>query len=235
MKVKYFLSVLFIVSFSIFAQNKTKQNSVDDSGWLNHFDVKPENLSTTGVNTYFILKPGYQLILKGKEDNQEVTLTITVLNETNIVNGYNTRVVEEREEKGGQLIEVSKNYFAIDNKSKNVYYFGEAVDIYKNGKIEGHPGSWEAGKNTAKFGLAIPGNIKIGEKYYQEIAPNIAMDRAQILSDKVVYKTLAGNFISCLKTEETTPIEPKLREYKIYAPGVGLIKDDTLTLVKYGY
>jgi hypothetical protein len=47
--------------------------------------------------------------------------------------------------------------------------------------------------------------------------------------------TIAGNFSNVLKIEETTPIEPKEKEYKYYAPGVGLIKDETLLLTKYEY
>ena len=36
-----------------------------------------------------------------------------------------------------------------------------------------------------------------------------------------------------MKTKETTPLEPDNTEYKLYAPGVGLIKDSALELVKY--
>jgi len=45
--------------------------------------------------------------------------------------------------------------------------------------------------------------------------------------------TPAGVFTGVLKTEETTPLEPGEKEYKFYAPGVGLIQDNTLMLVKY--
>jgi hypothetical protein len=31
----------------------------------------------------------------------------------------------------------------------------------------------------------------------------------------------AGTFHNCLKSKETTPLEPDLLEYKFYAPGVG--------------
>jgi len=47
--------------------------------------------------------------------------------------------------------------------------------------------------------------------------------------------TPAGNFINCLKTEETNVLKPKEKEYKIYAPGIGLLKDEKLVLVKNGY
>jgi len=47
-------------------------------------------------------------------------------------------------------------------------------------------------------------------------------------------KTPAGEFKNCLKVEETTPLEPNTKEYKYYAPGVGLVREGDLKLVKYG-
>ena len=57
---------------------------------------------TTGQNTYFILEPGFQLVLEGGNE----VLAITVLDETIEIDGVHTRVVEEREWKNGELIEV---------------------------------------------------------------------------------------------------------------------------------
>jgi len=61
------------------------------------------------------------------------------------------------------------------------------------------------------------------------------MDRAEIISTSEILKTPAGEFINCLKTEETNALKPKEKEYKIYGQGVGLLKDEELLLVKYGY
>jgi hypothetical protein len=216
---------------------KTQETTISENKteWSKTFDVKPGDLSSRGANKYFILQPGYQLRFQGNEDDKRVVLIITVLNETKIIDGFETRVVEERESKGGKLVEVSRNYFAIDKKVNNLYYFGEEVDIYKNGKVISHDGAWESGKEEAKFGLMLPGKIEAGNKYYQEIAPNVAMDRAEIISDAETLETPAGSFKNCIKTEETTPLEPGVKEYKIYAPGIGLVKDGELLLTKYNY
>jgi hypothetical protein len=37
-----------------------------------------------------------------------------------------------------------------------------------------------------------------------------------------------------VKIEETTPLEPGVREAKFYARGIGLVQDGDLKLVKYG-
>ena len=81
----------------------------------------------------------------------------------------------------------------------------------------------------------MPGQIFLGAKYYKEIAPGVAMDRAEIISNTEKTETQAGVFSNCLKVEETTPLEPKAKEYKFHAPGIGLIRDENLLLVKYGF
>jgi hypothetical protein len=201
--------------------------------WRQTFTVDVKELSTQGESAYFVLKPGYRLTLEGRDAGKAATLVITVLNETRIVGGVETRVVEERETSGGDLIEVSRNYFAIHPPTGDVYYFGEDVDMYKNGKIVNHEGSWQHGRNGATFGLMIPGRPSIGMRFYQELAKGIAMDRAEIVTLTERLTTPAGVFENCLKTKETTPLEPRVTEYKIYAPGVGLIKDGGLQLVSH--
>jgi hypothetical protein len=47
-------------------------------------------------------------------------------------------------------------------------------------------------------------------------------------------KVPAGSFTNVLRVEETTPLERGEREYKLYAPGVGLLQDESLELVSYG-
>ena len=133
-----------------------------------------------------------------------------------------------------KLVEVSRNYFAISKRTGSVFYFGEEVDMYKDGKIASHEGAWASGVNGAKFGLMIPGQVLLGGRYYQEIAKDVALDRAEIVSMSEPFKSAAGEFKSCVKTEETTPLEPGVKEYKLYAPGVGLVQDGSLKLVKYG-
>ena len=144
----------------------------------NIFSVDKARLSSTGGGTYWILEPGSKLHLQAGKD----TLVVTVLEETKVVDGVTTRIVEERETEGGQLVEISRNYFAIDNATGDVYYFGEDVDMYKNGKVTGHEGAWLSGMSGARFGLMVPGAPKVGDRYYQEWAPKVAMDRAQVVA-----------------------------------------------------
>ena len=124
-----------------------------------------------------------------------------------MVDGVETRIVEEREEKDGQLTEVSRNYFAIDKTTKDVYYFGEDVDMYKDGKVVNHDGSWLAGVNDAKFGMMMPGKPKVGDKFYQELSPKVAMDRCEIVALDGEIETPLETFKYCLCMKETSELE----------------------------
>jgi hypothetical protein len=223
-----FLAVIIVISAAVFALSQT--GGPDDGTWKSEFPVEHSELASTGRNPYFILEPGYVLVLeKGAE-----RLTITVLNETRMVDNVEARVVEERETKGGRLVEISRNFFAISRRTNDVFYFGEDVDIYRSGKVVGHEGAWQSGVNGARFGMMMPGSPALRQKFYQEVAPGVAMDRAEVVSLSKTLMTPAGQFKQVLKVVETNPLERGVSEAKYYARDVGLLQDGSLKLVKHG-
>jgi hypothetical protein len=243
------LTVLLGVS-NVYATPDRKKNCAachtsrgSSKGFTDSFMLEEcHGFSSTGSNPYFVLEPNYQLVLEGKEKKRNAHLTITVLNETNtikvdiggVATDVETRVVEERETWDGVLAEVSRNYFAICDRTNSVFYFGEDVDIYDatGTIIVSHDGSWLAAPDGPKPGIAMSGVILLGGKYFQEVAPGVAMDRAEIISMKEVVETPGGTFENCLKTRETSSLEPG-KAPKFYAPGIGLIKDGNLELTEY--
>ena len=228
MRRKYF--AVLLATMMIICSMVTGQKNDKDRSWKMDFNAMPDELATTGRNRYFILEPGYELVLE--EGNEQLVVAVT--DQTKRIGDFDTRVVEERESRGGKLTEISRNFFAISKHTNDVYYFGEEVDIYKNGKVVAHEGAWLAGQNGARFGLMMPGEPTLNARYYQEIAPRVAMDRAEIVSLTDQRKTPAGNFTNVLKIAETNPLESHSLEYKYYAPDIGLLQDGQLKLVKYG-
>jgi hypothetical protein len=193
------------------------------------FQVDKKTLGVKGANPYFNLTPGYTWEYRrgNAVDN------VTVLPDTKIIDGVETRAVEHRETKNGKLNEVTRDYYAVDSVTNDVYYFGE-VDVIKNGKVVDHEGTWLAGVNGAKFGLMMPALPKVGQKFYQEQAPGVAMDRVEIVSVEERVVTQAGTFENCVHVRETSPLERLLRDSKWYASRVGQVKDGKMPLVKYG-
>src|SRR2546422_10854521 len=144
--------------------------------WTTAFMVEPDELASTGRNPYFILEPGYSLVLEGGN----ARLTITVLNEVKKIDGVETRVVEERENKGGQLVEVARNYFAISKRTNDVFYFGEDVDMYKDGRLVSHDGTWLSGVNGGELGPSMPGRGLLGARDPPGGGPQRPVERAPV-------------------------------------------------------
>ena len=221
----------------------------DDEGrdrkdqFTSEFRLEDCTFQTEGSNPYFILEPGYQLVFEGEEDGEILHLEITVLDETETIDlpelgPIETRVVEEVETVDGELVEISRNFFAICDPTNDVFYFGEEVDIYEPDGTITHEGAWRAGEpdedGLAEPGLIMPGTFLLGSRYYQELADGIALDRAEHVEMGLEVTTPAGEFSDCVRVLETTPLEPGKSE-KIYCPEVGLVIDDVVELLEYGF
>jgi hypothetical protein len=77
----------------------------------------------------------------------------------------------------------------------------------------------------------IPAKPTAGQRFYQEVAATVAMDRVEIVSTNDTVKTAAGTFEHCVHVRETTPLE-RGASHKYYAPGIGVIKDDDFELAE---
>lgn len=193
--------------------------------------------SISGANPFFSLEPGHRLVLEGEENREAIEAQITVLRDTEGIRApglgvVETRVVEEREWIDGGLAEVSRNFFALCEETSDVFYFGEEVDIYEGGVIVGHEGAWRAGVDGAMPGLMMPGSFLLGSRYFQEIAPAVALDRGENLGMGLTVEVPAGTFMNCVSVFETSALSSG-KGLKIYAPGVGLVVDESLQLVSW--
>jgi hypothetical protein len=206
---------------------KAGSRAGSSAGWRDSFPVDKGTLAPVGNNPYLPIQPGRVLTFRSGEDR----LTVTILKETKVVDQVTTGVLEEREERKGALVEISRNYFATDPSTGDVYYFGEDVDNYKDGKVINHESAWLAGEKGARFGLMIPGRPRVGQKFYQELAPKVAMDRVEVVSTDEKLTTPAGTFEHCMHLMETTPLEGDV-SHKWYAPGIGMVKDDEFELAQ---
>jgi hypothetical protein len=214
-----------------------------DTEYTEDFPVDHCRFRANGRNMYMSLEPGYQLYLEGDDDGEFVTLLITVLHDTERISfdhegeriRVKTRVVEEREYADGELVEVSRNFLALCQQTGDIYYVGEDVDDYEDGEIVGHEGAWRAGVDGALPGILMPGSFLLGSRYFQELAPGVALDRAEHVEMGVTTVVPAGEFEDSVVVFEDSALEPDADSEKIYGPGVGLLVDDALELVWFGF
>lgn len=180
-------------------------------------------------NEYFPIGVGSSWHFFGEEEGVELELLITVLDETENVGGVTTRVIEEREWEDGDLLEVSRNYYA-ETSEETVCYFGEAVDIYEDGEIVSHDGAWRADDPGNAPGIFMPGDPRPGMTYKMENAPGIAEDTGKIVGFRAV-RVPAGRFWT-IRVQETNPLDGGVG-YKYFAEGVGLVIDGPALLEEY--
>jgi hypothetical protein len=179
-------------------------------------------------NPWFPLPVGKVSVLEGLEAGAPLTVEVRVLDETEEIAGVTTRVVEERETEDGELVEVSRNFFAQASDG-TVCYFGEDVDIYEAGAVVAHDGAWRAGGQN-RPGIIMPPDPVPGMSYAQELAPGVAEDHADHIAEDDEITVTAGKFTDTIRTREWTPLEPNDTSLKSYAKGVGMIVDDVVVL-----
>jgi hypothetical protein len=171
------------------------------------------------TNPYFPMGVGQQWVLEGGGEHVE----ITVLDETKVVAGVTTRIIEEREWDGGDLKEVSRNFFAQASDG-TVCYFGEEVDPAE--------GVWRADDPGSAPGIIMPANPTPGQRFKMEIAPGSAEDEGEVVGISGTVIVPAGTFPGSIQILEIDPSDNE-REFKFFAPNVGILIDDDIELVSY--
>lgn len=95
--------------------------------------------------------------------------------------------------------------------------------------MKDHAGSWEAGIDGAKAGYHMLAEPQIENKYWQEYCFNEAEDETEVVERGLAVTVPFGTFTNCIKINEFSAIIPNMQECKIYAPGIGLIKEINVT------
>jgi hypothetical protein len=94
---------------------------------------------------------------------------------------------------------------------------------------DGHSGSWQAGVHEAEPGLIMEANPQIPDGYRQEFLAGQAEDTAWIVGQGGSVTVPYGTVRNVLATLEATQVEPGLYDQKIYAPGLGIVVEQSLT------
>ena len=185
-------------------------------------EINPNNFVATVNNKYFTLKPGTKFTYENKTDEGLERIEVVVTDKIKLVMGINAAVVWDRAWLNGELIEDTKDWYAQDKKG-NVWYLGESVDNYVQGKLDNHAGSWEAGVDDAKPGIIMLNNPQIGNSYRQEYYKGQAEDMGEIVALGIKITVPYGTFENCLQTRDWSALEKSQGEFKYYCPDVGLV------------
>jgi hypothetical protein len=172
-------------------------------------------------NKWFPLPLGRTWIYTGTKDGKPALDVVTVSSRTRVIDGVTTRVVEDRLFLANTLEEKTADYYAQD-KCGNVWYFGEDTGtLDKNGNIVETSGSFHAGENGAEAGVFIEADPRLNERFRQEWYKGEAEDTYRAIDLATTVSVPYGKYDNALRTEETTRLEPRVVDNKLYAPGVG--------------
>ena len=182
--------------------------------------IDPADFSAVVNHPFFAMPDGRKTYFRSQTGEGVETGEILVTGATRFFMGVRTLTIRDRVYLNGVLKEEALDYIA-QHKNGSVWYFGEDVDNYEDGVLADHQGTWHAGKNGAKPGILMLANPKVGQTYREEYYPGKAEDMAKVLSLTETVSTPLGFFNNCLKTENWTPLEPGIKEHKIYCAQVG--------------
>ncbi len=179
------------------------------------------------TNPYLPLSKYRTCTLTGTEDGKHVRVVRRLLDRTEhfAVGGatVTAAVVEDRDYADGRLVERTLDYFAQADDG-TVYYLGEDVDDYKNGKVTGHHGAWRYGRDTDKLGVAMPARPRVGTTWRNEDVPGITTESDRVV-EKLAHVRIRGRTYGALiRVRESISPEGET-EYKLYARGTGVVRE----------
>jgi len=187
-------------------------------------NLEPADFTTNIDNPYWPMKPGSKWVYRESDtEGTKEKVVVEVTDKTKrIANGVEARVIRDTVSENGVPVEITDDWYAQD-KAGNIWYLGEYVSNYKNGKVTDHGGSFEAGVKGAEAGVAMPANPKPGMSYRQEYFKGEAEDRGAVITVGEEQVEVPFGFYDkdVLMTRDLVPTEPKVQELKFYAPGVG--------------
>jgi len=179
-------------------------------------------------NPYFPLPVGRKLVYTGVKDGQTQTDTVVVTDQKKVILGITATVVSDIATHDGAVLEKTLDFYAQD-KQGNVWYVGEDTTAFlPNGKTD-TSGSFLAGVDGAEPGIIMEADPQIPDAYRQECYAGEAEDTAWVVGTSGSVRVPYGKVRNILTTLESTQIEPGAYDEKVYAPGIGIVIEQSLT------
>ncbi len=188
----------------------------------------PFSAPTTIDNPYLPLTKWKSCEFRGLQDDgtrERGVLRLLKRTRSFTINGQRVPavVIQDNAYEDGKLIERTLDYFAQADHG-TVHYLGEHVNNIRGGRVVNHHGSWLFGKHTDVLGVAMPASPKLGDQWRLEDVPGITTESDRV--EETGMRARAGGklYTNVIRTQEFIQPEGEV-EYKLYAPGVGLITE----------
>ncbi len=179
-------------------------------------------------NPWYPLKPGTVFTYRGVKDGLPARDVVTVTPETKRIAGAECVVVRDFLYLRGRLRERTTDWYSQDARG-NVWYFGEATaELDAHGRVTSTEGSWQAGRDGARAGIYMPAHPRVGQTGRQEYYRGQAEDHFRVLSLHASVRVPYVASHAALLTVEWTPLEPSVRDHKLYVRRIGTVREQTV-------
>ena len=190
----------------------------------------PPRFDAPRQNPYFPLVPGTVSRYRGHEDGEHFSERVTVTSRTRLVQGVVTTVVRDVVRRAdGSLAERTRDWYAPDDEG-NVWYFGEATATFDGrGRLADREGSWQAGVDGASAGVIMPADPAPTDAYRQELSRGTAEDQAWVVQRGATVTVPFAKLDGVVRTFEWSRLEKAVVSTKLYAPGLGIVREQDVS------
>jgi hypothetical protein len=186
--------------------------------------LNPADFVRAITNPYLPFPVGRTLTYRGVKDGVTQVDVVHVTSHTRVLEGITAVAVSDVATHNGKLLEKTTDWYAQD-KQGNVWYLGEQTAAYSGGHVD-HSGSWLAGVHDGEPGIVMKAHPQIPDAYRQEYLPGQAQDTAWIVNRGGSFKLPFKVVHNVLTSYEFTVLEPTVLDKKIYAPGLGIVREE---------
>ena len=173
-------------------------------------------------NPYFGVTGVDHRLYFGRDEGEPLRIEVSLTGGTKRISwegGRTDTVVSQfLETSDGELLEIAADWFAQDDAG-NVWYFGEKVWNYEEGRVADTEGSWTAGVDGPP-GMIMPGNPSLGQRFNPENIPGKVFETVDVQASDATYRLPTGRRLTnVLRLHET--LDDGTEEFKLYAPEYG--------------
>ena len=190
--------------------------------------LDPAHFGSVIDNPFYPLPVGRVLKYRGVKDGVTQSETVTVTDQTRVIEGITATMITDVATHRGTLLEKTSDWYAQDAQG-NVWYLGEDTKAYASDGTIDTSGSWIAGVNDGEPGIIMQAHPQVPDAYRQEYLAGQAADMGWVVarggSATVPYGTVHGTMTSL----EASTVEPGSYDQKIYGPGLGIVLERSLT------
>jgi len=162
-----------------------------------------------------------QVIMGGQVEGKPFRTEVSLLPGTRPISAHgkpvDTAVIQYVAYLGGRIHEVAIDWYAQADDG-SVWYFGEDVFNYEDGKVADTNDTWIAGDQLPPA-MIMPAEPRVGNVYRSENAPGIAFEQIRVESVDQRVAGPNGNISGAIKVTELHM--DNTTEEKTFAPGYG--------------